>query len=283
MKIKPVYTGLSGSFFLTTLYTLLLILIGGVDHAVSFITELWLWLAFIITGFGVQLGLYFFIRQKMRSRKVSPGVKTTMGVSTGSMILCCIHLAVDLLPFAGLSAIALSLTSYQTSFLLLGVLSNITGVIIMLLKIRKHHLISDKSLFNKINPKKLIVTLTITGFFSISGLAADEKKSFVGLPEKVVRDNRVVFSVKPEMDKNIRVYITMNTHSVNLDFDMMKAGYLMDGEGNKVKPVSWTGDRAGGHHRSGYLLFEYRDINTIHFIMKASDRFSKHNFKWEIQ
>ncbi|MDA3939131.1 MAG: hypothetical protein PF693_07465 [Spirochaetia bacterium] len=104
MNRKPIIIGLTGSILLSGIYFLFLVLIGGIEHAVGFVSFLWYWLAIIITGFGLQIGLYTYIRQKIKSRAATAEVSTSVGVSTGSMVACCLHLAVDLLPLVGLSA-----------------------------------------------------------------------------------------------------------------------------------------------------------------------------------
>ncbi len=48
--------------------------------------------------------------------------------------------------------------------------------------------------------------------------------------------------------------VGMNTHSVELDQDMIKIAVLIDDQGNEYKPVSWDGP-VGGHHREGVLIF----------------------------
>lgn len=50
-------------------------------------------------------------------------------------------------------------------------------------------------------------------------------------------------------------YVTMNTHSVDLDqYDLGKLAMLRDNEGNEYRPTFWRSP-PGGHHRSGTLAF----------------------------
>ena len=48
--------------------------------------------------------------------------------------------------------------------------------------------------------------------------------------------------------------VTLNTHSVELDWDMVKTATLVDDGGNSYKPQKWDG-ALGGHHREGVLIF----------------------------
>lgn len=49
--------------------------------------------------------------------------------------------------------------------------------------------------------------------------------------------------------------VGMNTHSVELDQDMIKIAVLVDDKGKEYKPLRWEGAEAGGHHREGMLIF----------------------------
>lgn len=48
--------------------------------------------------------------------------------------------------------------------------------------------------------------------------------------------------------------VGMNTHSVELDQDMIKIAVLVDDQGKEYKPIRWEGS-VGGHHREGVLIF----------------------------
>jgi presenilin-like A22 family membrane protease len=56
------------------------------------------------------------------------------------MVACCAHHLTDVLPLVGLAGAAFFLAAYQWLFLLLGVLSNLVGLVFMLGQLRKHRL-----------------------------------------------------------------------------------------------------------------------------------------------
>ena len=95
----------------------------------------YIWLLIpLVLGFGVQIGLYTYLRHLNAICSI-----TSMaggGVSSISMILCCSHYLVNFLPFISLS-FATFLTRYTFYILLFGVVANIFGIIFMLNKIRK--------------------------------------------------------------------------------------------------------------------------------------------------
>ncbi len=49
--------------------------------------------------------------------------------------------------------------------------------------------------------------------------------------------------------------VVMNTHSVELNQDMVEATILVDNPGEEYKPLRWEGTGPGGHHREGVLTF----------------------------
>ncbi len=90
-------------------------------------------------GFGIQAGLFSFIRQSIRERRASAtgSVAASGAISAGSMAACCAHHLTDILPFLGLSGVAIFLTDYQIFFIIIGVLSNAVGIAIMLETIQR--------------------------------------------------------------------------------------------------------------------------------------------------
>lgn len=48
--------------------------------------------------------------------------------------------------------------------------------------------------------------------------------------------------------------MVMDTHSVELDQDLIKITVLVDDRGKEYKPLNWEGP-VGGHHREGVLAF----------------------------
>ncbi|OGH73758.1 MAG: hypothetical protein A3C90_01155 [Candidatus Magasanikbacteria bacterium RIFCSPHIGHO2_02_FULL_51_14] len=49
--------------------------------------------------------------------------------------------------------------------------------------------------------------------------------------------------------------ITLETHSVELDDDLVLAASLIDEKRVEYQPTAWDGDPPGGHHREGLLQF----------------------------
>lgn len=90
-------------------------------------------LILLISGFAFQIGLFTYIKHVNAACSI-----TTMaggGISSISMILCCSHYLVNILPFISIST-ATFLAQYTFQILLIGVLSNAVGIYIMYGKLK---------------------------------------------------------------------------------------------------------------------------------------------------
>jgi len=77
--------------------------------------------------------------------------------------------------------------------------------------------------------------------------------------------------------------IELNTHSVELNYDLAAVAVLTNEKKQTLKPIKWEGDKPGGHHREGKLIFPKfnnrpKALNlTINEIGEEGV-----NFKWEL-
>jgi hypothetical protein len=138
--------GVSGGAGLVAVYVGVLALANSTEHALGEFRRLWYWMVPLIMGFALQIGLFGYARTATRGGTMAPahGVVVSGGTSTLSMVACCAHHLTDVLPLIGLAGAALFLTSYQTLFLLLGLLSNIVGLVYMLGVLHRHRLFPEK-------------------------------------------------------------------------------------------------------------------------------------------
>ena len=123
--------------------------------------------------------------------------------------------------------------------------------------------------------KKSIITILsvaafIGGFLIFYQNRSVELKTQVDPETSQQTDNSQKWETKTDDQVSVTVVITptdlspqstewkfdigMNTHSVELDQDMMKSVVLIDDQGKEYKPLKWEGP-VGGHHREGVLTF----------------------------
>ena len=129
LKTKAWLYGILSILVVLTLNFLVLYLLDFPLMAVEIIGKYWYLLFLLIGGFGLQISLFTYFNGL---DKISCSTTAISGTVSGtSMILCCSHYLLNLLPFLGafigISALT-KLSDYTLHFLLLGIVSNIFGV-----------------------------------------------------------------------------------------------------------------------------------------------------------
>jgi hypothetical protein len=141
----PLLAAVLGAIALLGAYFGILTVANSLGHAVDQFLLMWPWFSVLVVGFGVQTGLYTYIRRMQKIHHLSSmaskkGITATGGISTTAMAACCAHHLSDVLPIIGLTGAALFFSEYQKIFLLLGILSNIVGITLMLHMMQRHGL-----------------------------------------------------------------------------------------------------------------------------------------------
>ncbi len=139
---RHILVGVGAAVLLIIVYLGLITWAQDWSHALEQTAELWYWVLALAAGFGIQAGLFSFIRQGIRARRTAAtgSVAASGTVSAGSMAACCAHHLSDVLPLMGLSGLATFLVDYQVFFIIVGVVSNVVGITIMLETIQRHGL-----------------------------------------------------------------------------------------------------------------------------------------------
>src|SRR3989344_6812002 len=127
---KYVLIGLGASGLLLAFYFIIASLLGGVSFALDNFIKLWYWMIPLVVGFGIQIGMFFYVKSEMHKKATGTAAAST-GASATSMVACCAHHIADIAPFLGITALGLFLTKYQSTFLLIGISSNVLGVTYM--------------------------------------------------------------------------------------------------------------------------------------------------------
>jgi len=316
---KSIIKGIIGGFFLLVFYFAVLSLANSFSHAVSQFNLLWYWILTLITGFGVQVGLWFFIHFKIKEKKVkgiTGEVAATGGISAGSMVVCCAHHLVDVAPLLGLSVLFLFLARYQIFFLILGVLSNIIGIVLMLEIIQKHSLYQESGVFgyfanlNFKNLKKFVIVgsviILFISFFGVKNLSKNKPIQNFGAISNSATNSKPTASVEQKISlltksneegglaidatpidfsfgKQVKFEIAFTTHQGDLNFDLTQQAVLVDNFGNNYLPLEWQGGQ-GGHHLSGTLIFpQPKDgIKQFKLIIKDVYNISERVFEWNL-
>jgi hypothetical protein len=115
-------------------YLAIVSLFQGVRFAFLNLRSLWYLIFPLAAGFGTQIGLYSSIRH---AASLTGTAAATGGISAGSMLACCSHFLLNLIPIAGISGLAIFLVKYQPAFLGVGIISNVIGISLMVKHKRK--------------------------------------------------------------------------------------------------------------------------------------------------
>lgn len=139
MRSKAIIRGLLAGIALLAVYFLVMGLASGSwEYTIRQLVSLKYWIGALVLGFGIQVGLFSYLRSCYKVTKLERGTAAA-GATTSSvaMLACCAHHLTDVLPILGLSALSLVLSRYQTWFLSLGILSNMVGIIVMIRQISR--------------------------------------------------------------------------------------------------------------------------------------------------
>ncbi len=132
---ESLLAGILGMLGLIVVYVLIIYAATrDVNHAIEQFVTFKYWIVTLILGFGIQAGLFWYIKSGMHlaDSHSKTALATGAGASTVSMVACCAHHLTDVLPILGFIAITPFLSKYQTYFFLIGIISNIGGIALMI-------------------------------------------------------------------------------------------------------------------------------------------------------
>jgi len=308
--------GIIASMLLMAIYFSIVSIAESLNHAVVEFISLSYLMVPVIISFGIQIALFSYSRQQSKViRQRSTSATTNGGMSTASMIACCAHHLTDVAALIGLAAVTLFLTTYQTAFILIGLISNIIGILTSLIFIQKNKLYRSQGFFAKtmqlnLNKARKIavifgVIIVIAAFASIAianqpaasnnlngnnvSTAAPSTtpiNSNIALTAKNISQNGLTIVATPQSftygDK-VQIALSLDAHSEDLSFDLTKVSTLEDSNGTTYAPIEWRGNPPGGHHISGTLTFPTLngEPSFITLILKNVYGLSW-DFKWTI-
>lgn len=115
----------------------------------------------------------------------------------------------------------------------------------------------------------------------------EEKTAQSSLEAKTDEQGQVTVKITPHTLRGgqWKFDVVLDTHSVDLDQDMMQVAELTDDKGNTYKPIAWEGATPGGHHREGILVFQSTNLVpfSVELKIKNIGGVPERSFKWNIQ
>ncbi len=133
--------GCAAALAILAAYFAVLTLVSGWSFAASQFREFWYFITALAAGFGIQIGLYAYLKSSLRHGDSSGKVVAATGTtSTAAMISCCAHYLVNILPILGATGIATIAAQYQVKFFWIGIAFNLAGIAFIgrrIIKVRK--------------------------------------------------------------------------------------------------------------------------------------------------
>lgn len=121
-------------------YFILVGLISGIKFAFSQFSTYWYFLVSLAIGFGIQIGLYSYLKQLVKNSNMNMGGKTvavTGTTSTLAMISCCTHYLANIVPILGIAGALTIVAQYQIEIFWVGLVFNVFGITFIVNKIVK--------------------------------------------------------------------------------------------------------------------------------------------------
>lgn len=137
-KVKAFMFGIGASVILLGIYFTALTLVSGWGFTVLQFSMFWYFVVSLAIGFGIQIGLYVYLRELVRGMHGEGRVLGVTGTtSVVSMISCCTHYLANLLPILGAVGVVTFVAQYQVQFFWVGLLFNLLGIFYVGSKITK--------------------------------------------------------------------------------------------------------------------------------------------------
>lgn len=130
MISKSILMGMIGTSSLLAIYFLILTLLSGRHFTFSQFLDFWPFVISLALGFGIQIGLYSYLKNAINQHCASGKVLAVSGTtSTTAMISCCAHYLTNILPAVGAAGIISLVGQYQIPLFWFGLASNAVGIL----------------------------------------------------------------------------------------------------------------------------------------------------------
>ena len=134
--IKPLLFGIMAFVLMLAIYFSVVGLISGLDFALEQFAEFRPFIVTLALGFGIQVGLYTYLKNLVGQHGASKKVVAVSGTtSTAAMVSCCAHYLVNILPIVGVTGFLTIVAQYQIELFWVGLAFNAAGILYILPKV----------------------------------------------------------------------------------------------------------------------------------------------------
>lgn len=136
--IRPLQFGAGALVLLLAIYFGVVSLISGVEFALEQFSTFWYFIVPLALGFGIQVGLYTYLKNLVGQHGASGKVVAVSGTtSTAAMVSCCAHYLTNILPILGVTGFLTVVAEYQVELFWLGLVFNVAGILYVASKVIK--------------------------------------------------------------------------------------------------------------------------------------------------
>jgi len=141
--VRPIQFGTGAFVLLLAIYFGVVSLISGTNFALDQFATFWYFIVPLALGFGIQVGLYTYLKNLVGQHGSSGKVVAVSGTtSTAAMVSCCAHYLTNILPILGVTGILAVVAEYQVELFWVGLAFNAAGILYvasMVIKATKEH------------------------------------------------------------------------------------------------------------------------------------------------
>ena len=126
---QAISKGAGAAIAMLAVFFLVVTFISGWAFALSQFSAYWYFIVGLAVGFGIQIGLYSYLKQAVSHDGTPKAVIAISGTtSTAAMISCCAHYLANILPVLGITGLVSIIGQYQVELFWVGIIFNIGGI-----------------------------------------------------------------------------------------------------------------------------------------------------------
>lgn len=138
MIIQSIRLGVIAFLLMLAVYFGVVGLVSGLNFALEQFLEFRYFLIALALGFGVQAGLYTYLRSLVGRHGTSGKVVAVSGTtSTAAMVSCCTHYLLNILPVMGITGFLTLVAQYQIELFWVGLAFNAAGILFIASRVAK--------------------------------------------------------------------------------------------------------------------------------------------------
>ncbi len=124
-----IFKGIGAAILMLAAFFLVVTFISGWAFTLSQFFAYWYFIVGLAVGFGIQIGLYSYLKQAVSHDATPKAIVAVSGTtSTVAMISCCAHYLANVLPVLGITGLVSIIGQYQIGLFWAGIIFNVGGI-----------------------------------------------------------------------------------------------------------------------------------------------------------